>query len=154
MCSLFSPNPPQHREWAEIREIIAWSQMVDLTLRLSLLGLMLAGALGIFGYFFQSDNFVRFLYLGAAMGCLVASSVGINVSDRFRRKLRVPFWGAMVFLGSIIASLLWMFLQAQELTNAYPWPLLMAAGFSSSMCGVLWRLRASWRDLQHFEKEK
>lgn len=149
-----SPHAPSSREWAEIREIITWSQMLDLTLRLSLGGLMLAGAMGIAGYFFQSDEFVRFLYMGAAMGCLVTSSVGINVSDRFRRKSRVPFWGAMIFLGVVIASFLWMFLRAQELTSAYPWPLLIASGFTSVMCGVLWRLRASWLAMQHSEKEK
>ncbi len=155
MHSTPSPSPASRdasREWAEIRDIVAWSQMVELTLRLSLGGLMLAAALGILGYFFQSDNFVRFMYMGAAMGCLVASSVGINVADRFRKKQRIPFWGALVFLGGVIASFLWMFLRARELTAAYPWPLLIASGFTSVMCGVLWRLRASWQALQHSGK--
>jgi len=134
-------------ETHELLELAAWSQLIHLTLRLSLTGLMLAAALGLSGYFFQSDAFAKFIHMGAAMGCLVPSTVGINLVDRIRKKQSVPFLGALIFLGAAISGLLWMFLRSEEITSELPWPLLVAAGYASMMCGALWRLRSANRSL-------
>lgn len=136
-------------ETNELLELAAWSQLIQLTLRLSLMGLMLAGALGLSGYFFQTDAFAQFIHMGAAMGCLVPATVGINLVDRIRKKQTVPYVGALVFLGAAIAGLLWMFLRAEAISADLPWPLLVAAGYASMMCGALWRLRSAGRSLFH-----
>jgi len=145
-------QPPVMKEIPETNELLelaAWSQLIQLTLRLSLMGLMLAAALGLSGYFFQSDAFAKFIHMGAAMGCLVPSTVGINLVDRIRKKQTVPFIGALVFLGASIAGLLWMFLRSEEISAELPWPLLISAGYASMMCGALWRLRSAGRSLSH-----
>jgi len=134
-------------ETNELLELAAWSQLIQLTLRLSLLGLMLAAALGVSGYFFQKDALSQLTYMGAAMGCLVPSTVGINLVDRIHKKLRPPFLGALLFLGATIAGQLWMFLRAEAVEAGLPWPLLLSAGYSSMMCGVMWRLRSAERSL-------
>ncbi|PKN46027.1 MAG: hypothetical protein CVU59_07285 [Deltaproteobacteria bacterium HGW-Deltaproteobacteria-17] len=134
-------------ETAELLELAAWSQLIQLTLRLSLMGLMLAAALGLSGYFFQTDAFSQFIHMGAAMGCLVPATVGINLVDRIRKKQNPPYIGALIFLGASISGLLWMFLRAEEISSMLPWPLLLAAGYASMMCGALWRLRSAARSL-------
>ena len=140
---------PERPESNELLELAAWSRLIQLALTLSLLGLMLAAALGLSGYFFQSDALSQLTYMGAAMGCLVPSTVGINLVDRIRKKLPPPYLGALVFLAATIAGQLWMFLRADALGDTLPWPLLLSAGYSSMMCGVLWRLRAAGRSLFH-----
>lgn len=138
---------PERPEMNELLELAAWSQLIQLALRLSLMGLMLAAALGVSGYFFQKDALSQLTYMGAAMGCLVPATVGINLVDRIHKKLRAPFLGALVFLAATIAGQLWMFLRAEAIEAVLPWPLLLSAGYSSMMCGVMWRLRAAGRSL-------
>lgn len=128
-----------------------WSRTQQLAMVVSFIGLFLAAAIGAAGYLLSS-GLARMIHLSGAMGCLMGSAIGINVLDRLRKKARIPWFGILIFLGTVIAGLLATHMKAKEFGVNILWPPLVGAAFSSVMTGIVWRLRSSLMEYERYRE--
>ena len=129
-----------------------WIHIQKLVRVYSFIGLLLATGFGIAAYVLFSPSMCRLIFMSAAMGALSSAAIGINIVFNLSQKKNVPFILYLIFLATIIAFLLALFIKGKENGVSGLWPPLGSALYSSIMVGIVWRLRATAREFAKVER--
>jgi hypothetical protein len=134
----------------EIQEV--WYHIQMLVIAFSFAGLIFATLLGASGYIFYSDQLIRMMFMSGAMGCLVSTTIGINIVARLKEKKYIPYLPIIFFLTLLISALLVGFVKAKEGGITTAWPPLAGGFYAAIMTGIIWRLRSTAKEFKKIEK--